>query len=404
MVKRAIYLLLVLTLLLTVGSGLSAQDEAPIRIGVVTSETGSHAQFGEAQLRGYALALDAINEAGGVLGRPLELVILDDASEPETTQLMVESLITEEAVSVIIGAYSSSATLPAVAIANAYAVPMLVPTAASNAITEQGYEWVFRINAPSSVYASTMIDALVDMGGIENLAVIYENTTFGTGTAEAVLAYAEELGIEVVASEAYEAGSPDHRPVLTRVKDAQPQVIFFVSYLEDATLLMQQAEELDINVEAFAAGGAGFSLAAFPENAGHNAEFTLSVSQWTPDATWPGAAEFTETFLEAYEALPPYFSAETYAALFVVADAIERAGDPDSPLAIRDALRETEMDTIFGPVAFDETGQNSHPVLVTQILQGEFVTAWPPDAAAIDPVYPAPAWAEREGFEYPDME
>jgi branched-chain amino acid transport system substrate-binding protein len=402
--QRTITLVVLLTFLFSLAPLTSAQEGDPIRIGIVTSETGSHARFGEAQIRGYELALEAINEAGGVLGRPIELVIFDDTSEPETAQLMVERLITEEEVPVIIGAYSSSATLPAVGVANDYEIPMVVPTAATNAITEQGYEWVFRINAPSSVYASTMLDFLAEFGSIENVAVIYENTSFGSNTAEAVLAYAEELGIEVVASEAYEAGSPDYRPVLTRVEDAGPQTIFFVSYLADATLLMQQAEELDINVEAYAAGGAGFSLPDFPANAGANAEFTLSVTQWTPDVEWSGSPDFTALFTETYEVEPQYHSAETYAALFVVADAIERAGVADDPEAIRDALRETEMDTIFGPILFDETGQNAHPMLVTQVLESKFVTVWPADAAALDPVYPAPAWSERADFEYPQTD
>ena len=403
MSRRLLSLVLLLALVLSFSAGVYAQEEEPVRIGIVTSLTGSHARFGEAQLRGYELALDAINEAGGILGRPVELVIMDDTSDPETTQLMVERLITEEGVSVIIGAYSSSATLPAVGVANDYEVPMVVPTAATNAITEQGYEWVFRINAPSSVYASTMLDFLAEMGGVENLAVIYENTAFGSNTADAVEEYADELGLNIVDMEAYEAGSPDYRPVLTRVKDSDPDAIFFVSYLADATLLMQQAEEIDLDVQAFAAGGAGFSLPDFPANAGENAEFTLSVTQWTPEVAWPGAAEFTEAFTEAYDVAPQYHSAETYAALFVVAAAIERAGTADDPEAIRDALRETDMDTVFGPVQFDENGQNAHPMLVTQVINGEFVTVWPPDAASMEPIYPVPAWAERDSFEYPDM-
>lgn len=403
MSRRIVSVLLLVLLLVPSLMSVNAQEGEPVRIGVVTSITGSQARFGEAQMHGYDLAVEAINEAGGVLGRPIELVVMDDTSEPEQAQLMVERLITEEEVSVIIGSYSSSATLPAVGVANDYEVPMLVPTAATDAITAQGYEWVFRICAPSSVYASTMIDFLVEFGEIENVAVIYENTAFGSSTAEATLAYAEELGIEVVASEAYEAGSPDYRPVLTRVMDAGPEAIFFVSYLADATLLMQQAEELDLNVEAFAAGGAGFSLPDFPANAGHNAEFTLSVTQWTPDVAWPGSADFTAAFWAAYDVEPQYHSAETYAALFVVADALERAGTADDPEAIRDALRETDMDTIFGPIAFDETGQNEHPMLVTQVLQSRFVTVWPEDAAAIEPVYPAPSWEERDTFEYPEL-
>jgi branched-chain amino acid transport system substrate-binding protein len=165
---------------------------------------------------------------------------------------------------------------------------------------------------------------------------------------------------------------------------------------------MQQSKELDLNVEAFAAGGAGFSLPDFPKNLGPNAEFTLSVTQWTPDVTWTGAADFTKAYMAAYgNEVPQYHAAQAYAALFVVADAIQRAGKADDPTAIRDALRQTKIDTIFGPIAFDKTGQNDHPMLVTQVVQGKFVTVWPTDVATTKPIYPAPKWADRATFQYP---
>jgi branched-chain amino acid transport system substrate-binding protein len=397
--KRLIVVLLAVALVIPFAVGVRAQD--PIKIGIITSITGAQARFGEAHKRGYELALEEINAAGGVLGRPLELVLEDDTSKPEQAQLAVEKLVNEVGVSVMIGAYTSSATLQAAAKANENEVPLVVPSSAANSITEKGYQWVFRVNAPSSVYAKTIMDFLSSVGDIKSVALVYEDTAFGSDTAKEADKFAKEAGFTVVASEKYEAGAPDFRPILTRVKDTNPDAIFFVSYLADATLLMQQSKELDLNVKAFAAGGAGFSLPEFPVNAGPNAEFTLSVTQWTPDVTWKGAAEFTKKFMERYQVEPQYHSAQAYASLYVVADAIARAGVADDPAAIRDALKATKLDGIFGPISFDEKGQNTHPMLVTQVVQGKFVTVFPEEFATVKAIYPAPKWADRATFVYP---
>ncbi len=371
-----------------------AKVECPIKVGIITSQSGSHAKFGEAQMRGYELAVEEINAAGGILGCEVELVVEDDASEAANAQVAVEKLATEVNVPIIVGAYSSAATFPASGVAEEYEVPFLVPTAATDSITAQGYKWVFRICAPSAVYAGTVLDFAEAVGKPATLAIIYENTTFGSSTAEAAQADAETRGIQIVAYEAYEAGSPDYKPTLTRVKDANPDAIFFVSYLADATLLMRQCEELDLNPKLYLAGGAGFSLPEFPEQAGENAEYTTSVTQWTPDVDWPGAAQFTQKFTDKYGLAPQYHSAETYAALYVVKDALERAGSLDRT-AIRDALKATDTNTIFGPIKFDEKGQNTHPMLVTQVLQGEFVTVFPLEYKAQDAVVPVPSWSDR---------
>ncbi|MEW6209897.1 MAG: ABC transporter substrate-binding protein [Acidobacteriota bacterium] len=364
-----------------------------ILVGVVTSLTGSEARFGAAQRQGYDLALEEINSTG-VLGKKIELVYQDDTSKDEAAMTAVDKFTENPNIVSIIGAYKSSATFPASAIANRYRVPMMVPSAITDQITLQGYEWVFRVCAPASRYGREMVDFLIRAAEVKRLAVVYENTQFGSSVAEAALKQAPAAGIEIAAFEAYDPGATDYTPLLTRVKSEHPDAVLFVSYLADATLLIRQAKEIDLNPKAFTAGGAGFSLPDFLKGAGETAEYTISVTQWTPDAKWTGSREWADRFRARFNAEPSYHSVQAYICLKVLADAIGRAGTTDRT-AVRDAIRETRMDSIFGPISFDHTGQNDHPVAITQVLGGKFVTVWPESAAIRKPVLPTPPWGER---------
>jgi len=366
-----------------------------ILIGIVTSLTGSEARFGQTQSYGYAMALEEINSSGGVLGKPLELLYQDDTSKDEYAMTAVDKLTENPDVAAIMGAYKSSATFPAAAVANRYRVPMLVPSAITDQVTEQGYEWVFRVCAPASRYGREMAKFLTEIVNARTLAVVYENTQFGSSVARAAQRQAPAAGLEIVAFEAYDPGGTDFTPLLTRVKSSSPEAVLFVSYLADATLLMRQSKEIDLNPKAFAAGGAGFSLPDFLKGAGDTAEYTISVTQWTPDSKWPGSQEWAKRFRDRYDYPPSYHSIQSYISLKVLADAIRRAGSTDRT-AIRDALRETDMpETVFGPIHFDEAGQNDHPVAITQVLDGKFVTIWPETAASQKPVLPTPPWSAR---------
>jgi branched-subunit amino acid ABC-type transport system permease component/ABC-type branched-subunit amino acid transport system substrate-binding protein len=365
-----------------------------VRVGIVTSLTGAEAKFGQAQRYGYEMALREINSQGGVLGRNIELVYQDDTSKDEAAMTAVDKLTEDPEVRAIIGAYKSSATFPASAVANRYRVPMLVPSAITDEITRQGYEWIFRVCASASGYGRAMVEFLTKAAAVGRLAVVYENTQFGSSVAQAALEQAPRAGIEIVAFEAYDPGATDFTPLLTRVKSSSPEAVLFVSYLADATLLMRQAKEVDLNPKAFTAGGAGFSLPDFLKGAGETAEYTISVTQWTPDSKWPGSREWAERFKSQFSYEPSYHSVQTYVSLKILADAIERAGSLDRT-AIRDAIKATRMDSIFGPISFDEVGQNDHPVAITQVLDGKFVTVWPESAAIRQAILPTPPWGAR---------
>ncbi|HXF42045.1 MAG TPA: ABC transporter substrate-binding protein [Blastocatellia bacterium] len=393
--KRFLALLIPTLLFLPAGcrNRQSPVDDSVIRLGVITSLTGPEARFGQAQKYGYEMALDEINTAG-VLGKKIELVYQDDTSKPEVASLTVEKLSDRSDIVALMGAYSSSATFPAAAVANRYQIPMLCPSATTDEVTRQGYEWVFRVCASASDYGRTLVEFLTKVADAHRLAVVYENTQFGSSVARAALEQAPRAGIEIVAYEAYDQGGTDFTPLLTRVKSETPDAVLFVSYLADATLLMRQSKEIDLNPKVFTAGGAGFSLPDFLKGAGNTAEFTISVTQWTPDAKWTGSREWAEQFRARWNYEPSYHSVQAYMSLKILADAIERAGSTERT-AVRDAIRTSNLDSVFGPIHFTDVGQNEHPVAITQVLNGKFVTVWPPAAAIRPPVLPTPQWRAR---------
>jgi branched-chain amino acid transport system substrate-binding protein len=256
--------------------------------------------------------------------------------------------------------------------------------------------WIFRICAGANDYAKETIAFLKANGAPRKMAIVYENTNFGQSNMKAMTAAAKEAGIELVAVESYEAKSPDYKAVLQRVKQANPDVIYFCSYLLDATTLMRQSREVDLNPKYYTSSGTGFAAAEFPteKGAGKNAEFTFSVSQWLPEAKWAGSKEFDAEYFKRFNSHPAYHAIQAYAALRVAAQAINNAKSLE-PAKIRDAIKNINMSsTPFGPIKFDN-GQNQHPVLITQVQKGQYRVVFPADAAETKPIIPAPVWSKR---------
>lgn len=370
--------------------------QGTIKIGVITSLTGSLAAFGEAHKNGYAIALDEINAKGGVLGKKVELDFYDDQSKPDQAVQGVSKLVDQDGVPIILGSYSSESTKAIVGTVTQRETPLIIPTATADNVMDSKSPWVFRICAGANDYAKETIAFLKANGAPKTMAIVYENTNFGQSNMKAMAAAAKEAGINLVAVESYEAKSPDYKAVLQRVKQANPEVIYFCSYLLDATTLMRQSREVDLNPRFYTSSGTGFAAAEFPtdKGAGKNAEYTFSVSQWLPEAKWPGSKEFDAEYFKRYKSHPAYHAIQAYAVLQVAAAAINNAKSAE-PAKIRDAIKNLNLtSTPFGPIKF-ENGQNQHPVLITQIQGGQYRVVFPANAAEAKPIIPAPVWTKR---------
>lgn len=377
----------------------SAQQPEVIHVGVPLPLTGRHAPFGEIIKNSFDLGADDVNAAGGVRGGArLELVYEDSASDVETARTVAEKLLSRGDIVMLTGQYASGETFPTAQIAQQHGMPFLVSTAAADEITQQGWEYIYRLDQPSSEFDDALKDFMEQVAKPQTIAILYENTLFGTSTAGAMAEWARNNGVEIVLEEAYDAGSPDFKPLLLRVKERNPDVVYMVSYLLDATLLMRQSKEVDLNPKAFAGAAAGFSIMPFIEGAGDAAEYVLSSTMWAPTVPYPGAQDYWDRYIERFGSVPSYHGAQAYAAVQVIADVLNRAESLD-PQGILAALDGTDVMTIYGRITFEDYNgfynQARVPTALIQVQNGEFVTVWPEDVKSADAIYPIPNWNQR---------
>jgi branched-chain amino acid transport system substrate-binding protein len=395
--KAFVVVAAILSLVVGASTGFAAET---VKVGVLLPLTGSQAKFGEIEKRSFEMAAEEINAMGGVNGKKIELLFEDDTGKPDVGRSGMEKLISREKVPVITGGYSSSVTAAAAPVAQRFQVPFVICTGSADDITEKGYNYIFRINQFASEYPNAVESFLKEVAkDVKSVALLYENSAFGQSSSKSFEEDAKRLGLKIVVKEGYQAGAIDFKPILTKVKAANPDMIYMVSYVMDASLLMRQSKELRINPKMFVGGGAGFTLPEFAKSAGDAANGVFSATLWIETLPFPGAKAYFDKFKKKYGSETEYHGAEAYAAMYVVADALKRAKSI-TPKDVREALTKTDMKTAFGPVKFisydKKTQQNKLDTYLVQWQNGELDAVWPKSSATKKYIYPTPPWDKRK--------
>jgi branched-chain amino acid transport system substrate-binding protein len=274
--------------------------------------------------------------------------------------------------------------------------PMLAAGASAGDIWARGYQYIFGVYSIAEDYFKDIILNIATAQGYKTAAIIYEDTLFPTSTANGAAAHCDTAGIEVLVNELYPAKATDVSSVLTRVRDANPDILIGGSYLPDSVLIMRQAKELGVNAKLFA-----FSVGAaqpdFVESLGADAEYVLGPSMWEPGVESPGNAEFVAAYMAKFNREPDYHSAAGYSACQVLEQAVTNAGSVDDLDAIRDQLLQLDVETVLpGRYKVDETGKMvGHIPLTVQWQGGQKIIVAPEDLKAGDLTLPTPAWDQR---------
>jgi branched-chain amino acid transport system substrate-binding protein len=362
---------------------------APVKLGVINSMTGPQAPIGENLTNGIKLAEEDL-KAKGI---EVQLVWEDDTGKPQVGLSAMEKLATRDNVAGVVGAYTSAVTNAVAKKAEQYKVPLVNPVSSKEEITRQGYKWVFRVSATTGDYAQILLDMALSLGKPKSIAILNENTDFGVSAAKSAKLTAEAKGLKVVFEEAYSAGSPDYRSTLSKVKAAAPDLVFMVSYVADAILLMRQSREIGVTPMAFLGAGAGFSTTEFGSEK-NISNGVFSSTQWTKDVSWTGAKAFDERYVQRFGKPPTYHAANAYTALMVLAEAAAKAGGDREKTAAH--LRTDTWNGLFGEVKFQDydgyQGQNKHQMLVEQVQDGKYFTVYPPKYASGKPLFPFAGW------------
>jgi len=362
-----------------------------VKVGVVLPLTGAEAKFGEIEKRSFDMALEEINAQGGIKGEPLELIVEDDTGRPDVGRSVVEKLITKDKVVMVGGGYSSSVTYAVAGVCQQNKMPFLVNTGAADNITSSGWDYIFRLNPPVSEYAGAIESMLTEVIKPKTIAILHENTLFGTSGAKSFDETCKKLGYKVLLKEGYEAGGIDFKPILVKVRQLNPDILYMVSYIMDASLLMKQAKELKLTPKMFIGGAAGFTLPEFAKNAEIASDKVVSATLWHQILRYPEAMPYFNKYVKKYKQDTEYHGAEAYAAAYVIADVLKRAKSYSSA-HIKEALAATDMMTAFGPVKFISYGkmknQNKLSTYVVQWIDGRLELVWPANLATKKLVYP----------------
>jgi branched-chain amino acid transport system substrate-binding protein len=386
-----------------------AQPKA-VKVGNILPLSGPSASVGQQNRYAQDMAIEEINAAGGIKslgGAKITMLYSDSESKPEKGVAEAERLINTEKVHVLTGCWNSAVTYPTTAVAERYGTPFIVPVSVADKITEQGFKTVFRIAAKDSWWTRDQFVFLSDLqkefnAKVSTLAFVYENGDWGKGFAGGWKKLAEKGGYKVLLDEPYPSTATDMSPLVQKIKRANPDVLLLVSNAADAILLTNTMAEYKVKPKAIIASGGGHADPSFLKAVGKNGQYLFDIVEWETDVNKPGVKEINQKFKSKYDYNLAGESVDAYIAMYVMADALERAKSLD-PKAIRDALAKTKltkgpaMIASYDAIEFDETGQNKYAALVmvqiNDIGKGmERISVWPKGArrAGYKPLFPVP--------------
>lgn len=350
-------------------SGSENSGGGEIKIGEFGPFTGDAATDGIQARDGALLAVEQINKAGGVLGKQLKLVTMDDQAKAPEAMNVVQKMIQQEKVTAIVcGSYSTPAKTVSPVVQQAK-IPMVVAYAVNPDITKGG-NYVFRTIYAGSAQGAAVAEYAIKEKGFKKFAVLYVNNDYGNTNATGFSDQAAKLGGEIVINRNFTDGTKDFKAILTAVKEKNPDAIYIGSYYNEAAQICSQAKQLGINAQIF--GDDGFDSPKLTELAGKNAEGVIFSSPFFRDEPRKIVQDFNKAYKEKYNKDPDMLSAQAYDSVLVLADAIKRANSTDKD-AIRKALSETkEFEAVTGKITFDAQNEVIKPVILTEVKDGKF--------------------------------
>ncbi len=394
--KKSFVLILGFALALTaapfVEKGFAADK---VTLGIAISQTGRYAEPAGRMVNSYNLYVDQMNAKGGWIGKKIDMVILDDKSDKQTSIKLYEKLITQDKVDLTMGPYSSGITDAVANVLERYKYPTLAPGAASGIIWKKGRKYLFDIIAVAQDYQKGAIHIAKDIG-VKRIAIIGEDSLFPRQSAEGAVDWAKKLGLKVVLNENYPRKQTDFTALLQKIKARRAEALISNSYFADAAAQIRQLRELNINLKIFA-GTVGPGLPKFAKQLGNTAEYVLGFSQWEPKPEIlkrPGMRAFIAAYEKRYGVKPNYHAGQSYASMQVFGEAVKRAGSIDRDKVWR-TMRTMSTTTIIGPWKVDDTNMNNHEGLTFQILNGERKIVWPKKISEVNYKLPMPKWKDR---------
>jgi len=345
-------------------------SDDPIKLGLVAPLSGSVAFDGQEQAKGARLAVKVINEEGGLLGRPVELIEADGECSPAVSVSAAEKLIVQDGVVAMGGAFCSHATKAVFPVLEEYQVAMVNNISSDPSLTDPGSDWFFRTKVHNGIRSKYFSKFIAEDLEAEVVAMLAVNDDFGRSGVSSHKDVLEDYGVSVPIVEYFEHGETNFQAVLTRIKNSGADTLFLVAEVQDGAMIMKQFYELGLDIPVASIGS--LATPQFFELAGETAEGIYTAECYADGIDNPINQQFIEDFRAEYGCDPGNYNNAGYIEIWTIIEAIKLAQSTD-PVAIRDALEQVDYQSSIGRVTFDDNHQARTHLYITKNQDGQAV-------------------------------
>ena len=383
--------------------GAEAQSSDTITLGAAVQLTGRLANTGRYYGDGYQIAVDRINEKGGVAvagkKHKLALKILDNQSDVNLGVRQYVQLLTQDKVNFLLGPFSSNDALDDSSVAEKYQVPMVQGGGASTQIYSRGYKYIFGTLPPADEYFKSTIEM---MGKLDpkpkTVVLIAADDSFDVSVAKGTRELLKKGGFDLKLDKQFRENSPDFSSLLSLTKSVSPDVILWAGHETEALNFIRQAKSLGVNPKMMYSFTVGVPTADFRKALGKDAEYAFGMTSWLPTAEnkddwFVDGEQFAKAYQQRFKYAPDYHAASAVSDVEAFAKAIGAAGSLDAK-KVRDALAQVDFPSLYGRIKFGPNGQIDLPQIVIQIQDGQVVPIYTEDFKK-KPRYPMPPWSKR---------
>jgi branched-chain amino acid transport system substrate-binding protein len=347
-----------------------AQD---IKLGVVAGMSGPGTSYGIGIRQGAEMAVKEINAAGGIKGRKISLVVVDDASNPAQSVTAMQRLASD-GVDLIVGGWGSSQVLANMEVAERAGIPYIVVGATNPKITTEKNKWTYRVIFTDSVQAEQIAEAAVKRLGMKRIAVIHDANDYGVGNRDIFLASLKKLGMEPVSVVSYQSADKDFTAQLSRIREANPDGLAVFGTIPGAPAIMNQARDLGIKARFIGTGGlANENLMTLAPKASEGTVLTTYFHEDVDAEAKAWAQRYVKEFSGGSQPPRPVLAAWEYRAIkFIAAPCLANVGTDKDKLRQCIGAWKGNMFSVPGEAYFDKTGQLIQPSVLVEVGGGAF--------------------------------
>ena len=337
-----------------------------IKLGSIGPLSGNYAVYGGDCKNGIELAVNEINAAGGINGQKIELLAEDDEGQPEKSVSAYKKLTTKDGVKLIIGSLTSGCAIAITPLAQAQKIVQIAPAATAPAVTDAG-NYIFRACYDDPFQGTVGGKFAAETLGAKRAAILYDiGNDYSVGLYENFKTSFEANGGEIVSLESYSTGDKDFNAQLTKIKNANPDVVYLPDYYSTVALIVKQLRAQGIDTPIVGADG----WDGLTENAGDEVLNGFYSNHYAADSTDEKVQNFVKNYKEKYTLTPTSFGALGYDSVYMLKDAIEKAGTADSE-KVREALEATNGSYVTGHLTFNEKHNPVKGAVIVELVKGD---------------------------------